>query len=165
MPFQTSPQRAVPATAAREQNTEPIYLSLEAMAVEFAPLPKFDKKLLHGYKFNEKAILRLFIARTATESPLLSDLAEFGFDLEDFRRFLSVYSGRTLRIPKKKVWAKVWFDLHLWLAVENRLVLFPKEDFPLPYRFVARKYNVSAAYVQSVHTKFASTHDIITKKK
>lgn len=144
---------------------EPIYLSLEAMATEFAPLPKFDKKLLRGYKLNEKAILRLFIARTATECPLLADLSDFGFDLEDFRRFLSVYSGKTLRIPKKKVWAKVWFDIHLWLAVENRVVLFPKEDLAMAYRFVAQKYNVSAAYVESVHVKFARTQDIITKKK
>lgn len=143
-----------------------IAISLDAMATEFAPLPKFDKKLLRGYKLNEKSVLKLFIALTATDCPLLADLSEFGFDLEDFRRFLSVYSGRTLRIPKKKVWAKVWFDIHIWLAVEQRMHTNPK-DAPVlqsACKFVAQKYNVSPTYAESVHTRFARAQGIIIKK-
>ena len=136
-------------------------ISLETLAAEYAPLSKFDMRLLDDV--TEKEALLLFTAMSSPEFPALAGLIEIGFTLDLLRRFLSLYAGSTLKIPQRKVWDKKWIDIHLWLGARKGLKA--TEDAVLVYKTIAERYGVSPQYVEANHLALSRAYDRISKRK
>jgi len=139
--------------------------SLENIAKSYAPLPALSPR--HG--INEEDVLRLFIAMASPECPQLVDFSNFGFTLEIFRKFLSLYAGQTLVIPKLKVWQRIWYELTVWLAVEevrrSGVSGTGELDLPVIFKQVATRYKVSSKFVEYSYTRLAQGFSLITKGK
>jgi len=137
--------------------------SIEILATDFAPLPKISARYFTS-KISEKDALRLFIALASPACPQLVDFAGFGFTLETFRQFLSLYSGKTFVIPRMRVWNRIWTELQLYLAVEAAR---EKTDTDLEtiYKQVSGHYKFSTKFVRHVHERLMSGCAIVNRTK
>jgi len=137
--------------------------SIEILATDFSPLSKIPQRYFTD-KIPEKEALRLFIALASPECPQLVDFADFGFTLETFRKFLSLYAGRTFTIPRIRTWTRLWIELQLYLAVEASR---EKTDTDLEtiYRQVAGHYKLGARFVKHVHERLTHGYAVVARKK
>lgn len=137
-----------------------MHAALEHVAENFAPLPKLSSRS----GISEQSVLKMFIALAAPECPQLSDFASLGFTMEMFRRFLTLYNGRTLVIPRMSVWRRLWLDLQLWLEVEHELEMDHGANHEAVVRQVALRHKLSYRYVDFVAEKLTRAYGVVRKK-
>ena len=144
-----------------DEATGELTISLETLATEFAPISKFDTRLLDDV--TEKEALLLFTALSSPDFPALSGLVEIGFDLSLLRRFLSLYAGSVIKVPQRKVWDKRWMDVHIWLAVRKGMK--SSEDTALVFKAVADRYGVSPQFAEVTYLGLSRAYSKISKRK
>jgi hypothetical protein len=139
--------------------------SIEVLATDFSPLPKIPQRYFTD-KITEKEALKLFIALASPQCPALVDFAHFGFTLETFRSFLSLYHGRTLAIPRMRTWARIWVELQLFLAAESaREKASSDMDLETLYRQIAARYKLSPRYVKAVHERLLKGYAVVARSR
>lgn len=143
------------------RNNDEIHIVPEVLESEFAPLPVIEKRLLpNGIK--EEELLKLFIALSSPECPIIGGFLELGFNLEVYRKFLSLYAGTTLRIPSKKVWSKVWVDMYIWMSIKKCL----EQDVAIDEACirVSQAVHSTPISINSTYTRIDQLMNMITER-
>ena len=129
--------------------------SLDFVASELAPLDPIPNVKLPT-DLPEEKVLRLFLAVNASLCPPLAHLPDVGFDLEQFRRFASVFAGHRIEIPSRARLSHAWEDLRIWIARQAR----PGEDEEGD-QTTAQRPGVPRYRVTQIRERYARTAEAI----
>lgn len=141
---------------------EKVEISLDVLANEFAPLPRFESGLF-SKEYPENKVLKTFLAVSSAEAPALIGLEQVGFDFEQMRKFLSLYAGMKLSIPSKEICKRKWLRTHLWRTIGRLLDQGHTQE--LAFKIVSERYGVTCAHARAVFETYEKAYQNCNKGK